>query len=125
MAGIGCLSSRLVSSDHAERPAASLQVAWREGLDPKHYLDQSRATVSTSPCEVNTSEVRVGEHCSLEVDMDFSVCVLYSQPLIPREVLWFMSTKDELRSQQWSQDMTISVTENAQTDENHPFSGAT
>ena len=50
---------------------------------------------------------------TVEVDMDFSGGFLYAQPLIPRErceVVWFISTKDELLSQRWSHDMTISVT---------------
>ena len=65
----------------------------------------------------------------VEVDMDFSGCFLYSQPLIPRgrcETVWCISTKYELLSQRWSQDMTISVsvTETAQTDAKTTLSGA-
>ena len=56
--------------------------------------------------------------------MGFSGCFLCAQTPIPRErceVLWFISTKDELLSQRWSQDMTISVTKNKYTDENTTF----
>ena len=55
----------------------------------------------------------------IEVDMNFSGYFFNAQPGIPRgrcEVLWFISTKDEPLSQRWSQYMTISVTENAQTE---------